>query len=104
MSVWALKDTLVRLAKLLSPKLEEFLYQTTQWPEEWIGKLKILRINLWPRNSCCAGLRLTHQRHVQTMLSYTNLGKIFYRGTLKTTGHQSNKRTVFASQNFHVSM
>jgi len=37
-----LTETLVRLAKLLCPKLEKFLYQTTRWPEEWIGKAEDL--------------------------------------------------------------
>src|SRR6218665_1556741 len=45
--------------------------------EEWIGKLKTVRINVWPGNSCCDALLLRHQRHVQIMLSYKNLGKAF---------------------------
>jgi len=35
------------------------------------------------KNSCYEALPLTHQRHVQTMLSYKHLGKRFYRVTIQ---------------------
>ena len=59
---------------------------------------KDLEDQLVAKNASCEAFRLAHQRHVQTMLSYKNLGKSFYRVTQQIIDHQSNKRTGLASQ------